>query len=219
MPLLQWLKDVGGRLGVIRIVSTSAPSAPDRLPTRTVTLQELMGEVRAEEIRALADSPSDLLASPEQIFAASGVATPPHGWTVERLAEFLRTADRAAMPREPLQRLIVETLAKDSANAGDIVKDAVARDHALDTFELFVRERLDRRREARLRRRAGLDDRLRELKAALDHLDAEARDEESRWRTWHRRKVETEKTMSWAVSFLVEDPVVSIDNDPPDPVP
>lgn len=214
MPVVDWLKQVGGRLGIVRVVSTTAPAPPEKVPTRVVTLKELMTELRGEDVRALAELPAELTCSFDRVYEAAGIPAPEHGWTIERLKEFLRAATPPALPREEMQKRILQALAADQAHVHELVKDAIARDQALDAFELFVRAKMDTRAAERQKRVGELTAKIRDLEAQVARLGDEARADETRWDEWHTRKVAAEKEMARALAYLVEEPVVSVDEPP-----
>jgi hypothetical protein len=212
MHILNWLKSAGGRIGLVSFVSTTAPAPPEKIPTRKVTLRELMSEVQHDEVKALADLPSELSASYEKVFDAAGVAAPPHGWTIERLQQQLRDARYATLDRQSVQKEILQTLSANQAHVQDVVKDAVARDQALDAFELFVVAKMNTRADMRKEKSAQLQDRIKELQKELAQLDAEAKSDHASLSQWQAKKVEFEKSMADALSFLLEKPVISIGN-------
>jgi hypothetical protein len=213
MALKDWLKSVSGKVGIVRFVSTTAPAAPRKVPTRTVTLKELLAETQKRDVETLSSLPGELSVSFDQVFDAAGIQAPAHGWTVCRMAEFLRDSRLKDMPRPALQQAIIAALAADQAHVQDVVKDAIARDEALDAFQIFVRAKMDTRAQARRKEMEQTRARILEMNGELARMEQEAAADDKRWQEWHTRKVSAEKEMSRTLAALIDDTVVTIDSD------
>jgi len=214
MNLIELLRAVGDRLGIVemRPATSAAPSA--KIQTRTISLKDLLTEIRQEEVRVLAELPAELSIPFEQICAAAGVKAAAHGWTVERLKHVLQTETRQPKDRVEAQKAILNLLANDNVSVEEVVKDAVARDQALDAFEVFAREKMERRIAARLRKRSELESRIRTLQEELDRLQGEAAQDEEHWRQWQHNKKAMEQELAWAVGYLIDGPVITTTDEP-----
>ncbi|MFB3891662.1 MAG: hypothetical protein ACE15C_06515 [Phycisphaerae bacterium] len=211
MGLIDSLINFGGKLGVLRLVSTTAPAAAGKIPTRRVTLKDLATEVRAEEVRLLADLPAELSVEFAKVFEAAGIKTPHHGWTVERLARALDAPPYKGMAREAAQKALLEMLAADGAHVHEVVQDAVARDKALDAFEEFAHKKWEGRTTSRQLKIADIETQIQALQEQCAHLRSEDQADKAQWDEWRGRKVQCEKDMARAVGYLVHDPVVTTD--------
>src|SRR5205807_2428627 len=90
MPLLENLRAMGNRLGLINIVTLKDPSAETpKVTTRSMTLDQLASEVSHAEMRALAELPAELSVGFDKVFDAAGIKPPPHGWSVVKLGATL----------------------------------------------------------------------------------------------------------------------------------
>ena len=210
MPIVEWLKAAGGRLGLVHFVSTSAQApGPKKVPTRVVTMKELLAEARAAE-PASAPAPADLGRSFDEIYRDAGVTPPVHGWTVQRLAEWLRGEADLKAPRETLQLGILHKLASEKAHVQDIVRDALARDQALDAYEVAMGRAL-KEREADRRRRAGqVEEELKGIQARLAQIADESHRDAARLEEWREKKAAIEQEMAWTLDFLINEKVVSV---------
>ena len=215
MQVWEWLKQVGGRVGLLHFLSTTSPAPPERIPTRTVTLRELMKEVGRRDARALEALPAELSVSLDQIFAAAGMASPPHGWTIERLGKLLREEPYQRMSRPAVQKAILELLAADEAHVQDLVKDAVTRDQALDAFAAMVRAKMNDLAAAQGQRLAEIDREIRELQTEAARLREETQTDAARWRDWRAEKAAREKEMAWALGYLLSECPITVDEEPP----
>ena len=232
MALLERLRELGSQLKILQVTG-GPPAVPDpgsplpvgapaakakpgggRIPMRTLKLSDLETEFRAEELRALAEGPVELSIAFAQVFEAAGIKPGAHRWTIERLATTLRAEPFSKLDRPAAQRALLELLAKEKVPVEDLVKDAVSRDGALDRYQSFAEQKMKERAAARARKASELQAKIRELEAECEKLAATAQDEEERSREWHRRKVAQEKELAWAVGYLLDRPVISIDEPP-----
>ena len=86
----------------------------------------------------------------DKVFEAAGIKPGRHGWTVERLQRpAAARASSSRMDRAAAQKALLARSGRRRSHVEDLVKDAVARDQALDAFEEFVRGKMDDRMEAR----------------------------------------------------------------------
>jgi len=148
MNLAKLLRDIADRLGFIRVVAVEAappPDAPRKVVTRSVRIQDLAAEIRSEGPGGLAAAIEEIAVPFDRIFEAAGIRVAPHGWTIERLAETRDADPYNTMGPDALRQAILARLAEDGAAVEDLVKDAVARDRALDECERALREWLERK--------------------------------------------------------------------------
>ncbi len=71
----------------------------------------------------------------EQIYAAAEIEIPAHGYTVYKIMELLESDDLKAMSPEVKKSAITAALKITNVSINDVIKDAVARDKALDAYE------------------------------------------------------------------------------------
>jgi len=211
MGLRERMERLGKRMGILQAAGTSK-EAPPKISTRSVGLDELLAGIQVLDIRGSSETRVDLPIGFEGIMEAAGIHAPPHGWTVERLLEFLRTECRE-LTRDKAQARALEALARDKASTEDVVRDAVARDQALDAFERFAKEKLVTQQRKRQERLAACEEQLQAMQREIDRIRREQGQEEQDWRAWHKSKVDHEREMAWALSFLMEKPLITIDEE------
>lgn len=213
MKLMVQLRLLAGRLRIIQIVESSQGQAsPEKVATRSVTLAELTSEIRAAEVRALAELPAELTVDFTQVFDAAGIKPAGNVWTIEKLRQLLATDQYKAMTKPAAQQALLGLLSAEKVAVQDLVKDALARDQAIDAFENFVRQKLKARMGARDQRVASLESQIRSLQEECARLREEAKADRESWRQWHARKTRCEQEMAWAISYLVDGAVVSVDD-------
>jgi hypothetical protein len=200
MYLTDMLRKLGDRLGIIEIAPTSKEKpAPVKVQTRAVTMTELITAIRVTELRELAGMPAELSVTFDEVFKAAGIPVSPKGWTIERLEEFLKSDKVRGMNREQIQHETVRVLSEGGIDGSDIVRDAIARDRALDAFEESI---ADKRRQW-----------LTAKKLEMRQIEEEIASEQKAWTQWRNRKRQREKDMATAVSYLIDKPVISIEEE------
>lgn len=213
MRLTQLLHSLGDKLGILEKVHEAAPEQR-RVRTRTVTLAELTAEIRAAEVKKLAEAPAELSIPFEQIFEAAGIKAGPKGWTIQRLRGVLETAVVGNSSPEQAQRTVLNILEAEGVTAEDLIRDAVSRDQALDAFEKFAGKKLDERVSLRARRIAEIEPRIDELQREKRHLEEQSRNEQEQWRAWLRKKRAQERELASAAAYLIDRDVVTTEPDP-----
>lgn len=214
MSVIGLLSVAANHLGLIRVVEAKDPAKPQKITTRAITLAQLSGEVRTEQVRALSELPAELSVEFDRVFEAAGIKPPAHGWTIPRLQQLLQTEQYKSMPREAVQQAILGVLAADKVPVDDLVQDAVRRDKAIDAFEGFVFKKMTDRVDARLVRDAQIEDQIRSLRDEQTKLKAETQADRERWDQWHQRKTALELDLAHAVGYVLDKPIVTVDQDP-----
>ncbi len=213
MRLVEIMQALGDRLGILEKALPATVQSPVKLRTRTITLTELMTEIRSEEVRTLADLPAELSVPFHEVFQAAGIAAAARGWTVEKLSEVLRDDALQKLERAEIQKRILDALAADEVEVQDVIRDAVARDRALDAFEEFARRKLKERELVRERKAAEIEAGIAALQTERDALRQKAEADREQWREWRRRKRQVEQELARSVGFLIEDRVITTDED------
>jgi hypothetical protein len=218
MSVLNSIMGVASKLGLVRVAAVENAAEPTRITTRTVSLKDLTKELRQAEVTALAAGPSEMEVPFDQVFAAAGiqpVAGEGERWSIETLHRLAVSAAYKDMPRELAQPAILAALAAKKVDPKELVKDAMARDKAIDTYGTQVFQKLVVHRQARSQTKAALRNQIADLQAQLDRLDEDAKATDRQWTQWWQRKVAYEHDMALAVGFLLSEPIVTIDTQMP----
>jgi hypothetical protein len=215
MRLLERLQALGDRLGILEKAEKLVVHEPETIRTRTITLAELMTEIRAEEVHALAERPAELSVTFEKLFETAGIKPAAHGWTIMKLGELLRSSRFKELERGAAQKGILEALAADSVGVEDLIKDAVARDKALDAYEAFVHRKMNERVARRARRLAEIETQVQALKEERARLEDNGQTDEAQWQAWRKQKQAQEKQLAWTVGFLIDKQVITTGDESP----
>jgi hypothetical protein len=213
MRLMEMIHSLGDRLGIIEVARVSKPSAPVKIQTRMVTLAELVTNIKVTEIYELASPLAESAVSFDDIFKAAGIQSPKGGWTVQRLEEFLGSKEIRGMDRAQAQQAAVSKLAAEGAASADVVKDAIARDLALDAFEEGTAGKRELWLETKKQLLSALQSQMNALGEERKRIESEIASEKQNWTEWRKRKRQFEKEMAHAVGFLIDQPVISTDNE------
>jgi hypothetical protein len=199
----------------LHVVRCETPKPLEKIQTRTIHLKDLVSEIQAEQVRSLARMPEELDVRFDKIFEAAGIRPAADAWTIEKLRDVLGGEPFKSMDRPTAQRALVALLADKKVAVEDLVKDAVARDKALDAFEEVARGKMDARLEARQLRMAEIQSQIEDLRKQGEQLKQEQAGDQQQWQQWHNGKMDFEKEMAWAIGYLVDRPVVTVDTPHP----
>jgi hypothetical protein len=213
MRLVEIMQSLGDRLGILEKGSPAVRESPAKLKTRSITLAELMSEIRSEEVRTLAQLPAELTVPFDQVYQAAGIKTPADGWSIAKLTDILQGSAFRGLDRSDVQKRILDALSAEKIEVQDLVKDAVARDKALDAFEAFARSKQKDRSAVRDRRLAEIDASIEALQKERARLQEGAETDERQWKEWRKRKRAVEQDLARTVGYLIEDQVITTDDD------
>lgn len=222
MTLLNSLKGAATMLGLLKVATAADPEEPTRITTRAISLHELTTELHTADMNALAAAPAEFSVPFEQVFAAAGIQpiaceAGKEGWTIDKLHDLVAAAPYKDMPREKAQPALLAALAAQKIAAEDLVKDAMARDKAIDAFAAQIFAKRQERRRAQSHKKIELQNQIAALQAQLERLDDENAIADRQWNDWWQRKLAYERQMALAVGYLLHEPIVTIDAQlPPD---
>lgn len=213
MGFFRFIRVIGDRIGILETVCKPGSKNVTVIRTRTVTLSELEVEVRSPEVRALAESPSEVAVPLEKIFETAGIAPNPLGWSVDKLKELIQSEPFKGKPKGEIQKSVLEAMNSAGVTAGDIVKDAVARDRALDAYEESGGNRIRERVAACKKRQEEIESGIEKLHRESAALKETMQAEEQRWQEWRRKKRAYEKDLAATIGYIVDKPSITTDDD------
>jgi hypothetical protein len=153
--------------------------------------------------------PAGNAASFAEIYDAAEIHAPPHGFTIMKVAEMLRSEHIRSLPREVKSSSVLVALEAAGAPLQDVIQDAIKRDRALDTFERVQEKSVNDLEAAKTKENQ-------QIQAEMDRIAAEHRArmqantdqvarEKERFFAWRLKKQEEEQKISDAVSYFVTD--------------
>jgi hypothetical protein len=200
--LFEKLQALGCQLKLVQVIPQTK-TAPEKIATRNVTLRELTTQLHAENMRVLAESPVELTIAYEKVFESAGIQGLSNGWCAEQLVQLLQSKPHKEMDRKALQLAVLEKLAAGNVTAQELIKDAVAKDQALDAFEDFVGKKMKDRFSARQMRMVEIEKEITVLRQEQMRLGQEDQGETRQLSEWQRKKGDYEKEILEAVDFLI----------------
>lgn len=213
MSFIKLLQGIGDKLGILESVSSPGSTPATRIHTRTVSLRELSSEIRSSEVQVLADSPLEMLIPFEKIYSAAGISAKAEDWTIERLKQLILDERGTEKSREKVQEAVLGLLQTQGVSTEALIKDAMARDQALDAFEARVSERMNDRNQATKRRMAEIELQICGLREEAARIEAGLNAENKKWHEWKRLKRAQERELASAASYIVDHPVITTDGD------
>lgn len=187
-------------------------------PPVTSPIQE-----KAMEQRAAAAAPAAVATGKPlefvEIYSAAEITTPPHGYTVLKVAEMLQSPHIKDLPVEVRRSSILVALDAAGVKVANIVDDAVKRDQALDAFERIQQKSVDDfeavKMEENRQLQAELDKLTNEYKARIQaNSDAITKRRESfaAWRV--QKQIEEQKIADCVGYFVSQNPITTARNPP-----
>ena len=213
MTFFKLLQGIGDRLGILETTSNPESALVSRIQTRSVSLRELASEIRSIEVRDLADCPAELMIPFEKIFEAAGISSKPENWTIDRLKGVVENESCKQKPREEVQRRVLELLASEGVSTETLIKDAIARDQALDSFQSRADEKMHERRQSCKNRLLEIEQQIKDLEAERGTLEESLKAEEDKWREWKKKKRANERELASLTSYIVDHPVITMDEE------
>ena len=209
MSFVRFLQGIGDRLGILETAPADGSRAAVRIQTRSVSLHELTGEIKSSAVQSLADAPAELAVPFERIFEAAGISANPQDWTTDRLKQVLADEPCRNKPRAEAQKAVLALLNSAGISPEIIVKDAMARDQALDAYETFARDKMQSRMETRKKKLFAAESRMRDLQEECRTLEKTMKDDEEKWHEWKRHKRARERELASIVSYIVDHKVIT----------
>jgi hypothetical protein len=154
------------------------------------------------------------LTSLDEIYNSAKIATPPHGYSILKVADMLESEHIRSLPAEVKRKSILVALDAAGVKLQQIVEDAVQRDRALDTYERVLEKNLEELRRAKelenQRLEEEINQRLSELRARIAENNREVSREQEHLSAWRTGKRAEEEKIAQAVGYFVtENPVTT----------
>ncbi len=146
----------------------------------------------------------------EDIFLKANLLVPGHGWTLPRVLDRLETLKKQYIATEEIKTTLVKELKARDVATRDILQDAVSRDDLLDEYERFLSARITSSRESLEEEIEEIETQIADLQARKERCRAQMDDQKKGLEEWKKKKVEYEKRMACAASFLTLENVVSV---------
>lgn len=198
-----------GEGGVRQPNATADANAARRTAAQTVA--DIASQIPAEsQFTATVKNPTSF----DEIYHAAEIETPPHSYTIYKVAEMLQSEHIRNLPAEVKRSSVLVALDAAGVKLDEVIQDAVRRDRALDTYERVQQKAFEQLQEGKAKENAGIqaeiDKYVAQQRARMDaNNDAVAREKE-RLYSWRLNKQQEEQKIADAVSyFATENPITT----------
>lgn len=198
----------------VSVDESSGRSDGDRPPGEGVESPPNAAQVVAEIARSVGPPPTFTApvnnpGSFAEIYQAAEIQPPPHGFTIEKVAEMLGSEHIRSLPRDVKRSSVLVALDAVGVPIQDVIQDAVRRDQALDTFERIQEQSL-KQLEAQLdkenqQNQTEMDRVMADYRARIQANNDKLAKEKERFFAWRLKKQEEEQKIADAVSYFVAD--------------
>ena len=152
----------------------------------------------------------------DEIYTSAQIGVPPHGYSVLKVAEMLQSEHLQSLPVDVKRKSILVALDAAGVKVDDIIRDAVQRDRALDTYEQVLQRQLEATRVEKERENQELEteisERVKELRARIDANNKEISKEQDQMLKWRTRKRLEESRIAEAVGYFVSENPITTSN-------
>ncbi len=178
------------------VADIAASLAPQPAPTPAVA-------------RSAAANPTSF----QEIYDAAEIQPPPHGFTIMKIGDMLRSEHIRNLPKD-VKRSSVLVALEAAGPLQEVIEDAVKRDRALDTFERVQEKSLADLEAAKAKEnqqiQAEMDRVVADYRARIQANSDTVAKEKERFFAWRLKKQEEEQKISDAVSYFVtENPITT----------
>jgi hypothetical protein len=206
----------------------ATPATPDAAPSGARPGSPPRGQLAPPielDTAALEKQPQGEEYALEQVYSSAGIKAPANGFTVYRLIEMLEGEEFRGLDAPTRARVItgmLKRLPTGPVEIEEIVRDAAARDRALDAFERFLADRVARTEGEIEEKNQALQQQIDELTKTNNDLmkanRASIEQERAQLARWRERKLAEENRLYGAVAPFVEHNPITREADSPPPV-
>ncbi len=188
----------------------ATPTPRGASPSAAQTVADIASTIAQPKFSGPVGNPTSF----EEIYNVAEIPAPPHGYTILKVAEMLRSEHLASLPPKVKRSSILVALDAAGVKIDEIIQDAVRRDRALDTYERLQQRTLDEleARKAKENRQiqAEVDKLVAEHQARIEANEQEVVREKERVTGWRAKKLHEEERIAEAVShFVLENPITT----------
>jgi recombination DNA repair RAD52 pathway protein len=149
-----------------------------------------------------------------EIYSAAEIQTPPHGYSIEKIATMLASEHLHGLSADIKRNSILVALEASGAKIEDVIQDAIHRDRALDSYERVLRKSLTdvqaKKADENRQIEAEMNKMLSDYRARIQANNETLAKESERFSTWLTQKQREEKSIADAVSYFVSENPITV---------
>lgn len=209
MKVLELLRKAGAKAGLLHVEEEVKTIEIKIVEKKIVSLKKLQEEVEQENLSEL---PPEITVSLDSVFEALNLPAPPHGWGPERILQMLDSDELKSKSHKEAAEAVLVALGQSQVKPEDVLKDAVSRDKALDSYERFVEKKMEDRASSRKKAIAELRREIQESEDHIRKLEGMQSHDENAFREWQSRKIAKEEDLARVASLFLQDHGITVGN-------
>ena len=150
----------------------------------------------------------------DEIYAAAEIQTPPHGYTIQKVASMLQSEHLRGLSAEVKRSSILVALEAAGAKVEDVIQDAVRRDRALDSYERVLERSVEQIRTTKTEENrqieAEMNKMLAEYRSRIQANNESINKESEKFTAWRTQKQQEERNIADAVSYFVSENPITV---------
>jgi ElaB/YqjD/DUF883 family membrane-anchored ribosome-binding protein len=150
----------------------------------------------------------------DEIYSAAEIQTPPHGYSIQKVATMLASEHLRGLSADIKRNSILVALEASGAKIEDVIQDAIHRDRALDSYERVLRKSLAdvqaKKADENRQIEAEMNKMLTDYRARIQANNETLAKESERFSAWLTKKQQEEKNIADAVSYFVSQNPITI---------
>jgi hypothetical protein len=207
MKLLKFLKKLAQDAKILQTDAEIEQKEHVKMETFCVSLGKLIEEKSENEMQG---SAPELNVTFEEIYELLNVVPPAHGCNVDKAMQILSSEQFCKLEQSAAKKKFCDLLVANNIPSQDIIKDAISRDKALDSYEEFACSKLGERSESREKKIAALKQQIDQCQTDIKQLKAaQVKDAES-FQKWIIKKVEKENQLVQVVAMVTTGSLISV---------
>lgn len=206
MKVLEFLKRLAANAKIIQIIEETEQKNNLQIETLSISLPHL---IRKKELQENGTVP-ELNIAFDKIYELYEIKPPAHGWDLDKVVNTLSSAGFKEINCPEAKKALQDIVAGNNIPPQDIIKDAVSRDQALDSYEQLVYNRIQERIKTREEKIDTLKQQIKECRQEISRLESAQLGDKEGFQKWVEKKVLKEEELVNVVSLLTPDNLISI---------
>lgn len=210
MKVNKFLKKYAVKMGIIKLVEEVNKVELPQVETKSVSLGQLQIELEEDRKRKISGHAPELSGSFNEIFQSFKIPIPSHGWNVDKILETLKSDQFKSLDQNTVKQSLLVLLKNNNVPIEDIVKDALLRDKALDSYERFAYNKLQERINVRKDEAGKIEQEIKDCQRRIDYIESLQAKDKTAFSMWLKKKVEKEVELVHAVVLIASAQGISV---------
>lgn len=209
MKAANFIRKITAKLGLIKVLAENDQAGPVGVETVRVSLTDLQAKYKNNMTSETIYIP-EIIVDFDVLLESLKINIPAHGWTATRIAKLLLSDEFKAKDKNTVKKQILDLLMKEQVPVEDIIKDAVSRDQALDSFEQIVHNKLLTLVSSGKSKITELEAEIVEKQGQIKDFRSSIRNYKDTYKNWLCRKTAKEEELLEVVSVIADKQEISL---------